>query len=168
MKKWIILSVVVFLVVGYFLFTAIFPIDVFGVKGYSMEPTLKDGDKIILNKNDKNYQRGDVIILPDPQGRTEFIISRIIGLPNDTVEIKSGKVYVNGSEFSQPYVKDPTTPDSKTILGSDQYYIIGDNRLASRDSRLFGPVSRSQIDGNDKIGGKVWKRENGDLIDLNK
>ena len=168
MKKWIILGIIVLLIVGYILFKAIFPIDIFEVKGQSMEPTLKDGDRIVLNNNDKNYRRGDVIIFSDPQGRTDFLISRIIGLPNDTIEIKNGKVYVNGSEFNQPYIKDPTAPDSKNVLGSDQYYLIGDNRLASRDSRLFGPISRSQIDGDGKIGGKVWKRENGNLIELSK
>lgn len=167
MKKWIIPVIIIFMLAGYFIYKVAFPIDVFIVEGHSMEPTLKNGDQIVLNKNDKDYQIGDVIVLPDPQGRTKFLISRIIGLPNDTVEIKNGKVYVNSLEFSQSYVKDPTTPSSKTILESNQYYIISDNRLKGRDSRLFGPIYRNQIDGDNKIGGKVWKRENGSLIDLN-
>jgi signal peptidase I len=168
MRKWIVLGIIILAIIGYIAFKVVFPIDVFDVQGKSMEPTLKEGDRIVLDKNDKDLKRGDVIVFPDPQGRTEFLISRIVGIPNDTVEITSGKVLINGSEFRQPYIKDPTTPESKTLLGTNQYYVLGDNRLVSRDSRLFGPISRDQIDGNKNVGGKVWKREGSALIDLNK
>jgi len=111
------------------------------IQGVSMAPTLKDGN-VVLAEKFFTPKRGDIVFF-----RTERFASfkRIIGLPNEKVEIKDGRVFVNGQLLIEPYVNQPTNGTVSTILGDNQFFVMGDNRKNSSDSRNFGPVSRNDI-----------------------
>lgn len=137
-----------------------FVIMPFYVKGSAMEPTYKDGDYLLIDEFSKNYQRGDVIIFRYPKNPQELFIKRIIALPGEKVQLKEGSVYLydkknpNGYKLSESYI----APDMQTFgldeniveLASNEYYVLGDNRNASKDSRVFGPVNDSYFIG------EVW------------
>jgi len=101
-------------------------------------------------------QRGDVIVFhpPPPNDPSRDFIKRVIGVPGDTVDVRQGAVYVNGARISEPFIQQPTFPlnlrYTHDVLGPDQYYVMGDNRGNSSDSRAWGPVS------GDAIVGRAW------------
>ncbi len=126
------------------------------VVGESMAPTLYDSQQYLLNRmiyHFRDPKRSDVVVLKDPQVKG-FAVKRIIAGAGDRVDLRSGKVYVNGRRLSEPYLlpNTPTFPNytekEKTIfLGKDQYFVLGDNRNNSADSRIYGPVPRRSILG---------------------
>ena len=135
------------------------------VDGHSMEPTLSDGDNLIVDKLSYRFrdpERYDIIIFPGPEefGQHPYYIKRIIGMPGETVQIKDGKVYINDKELKSDvygitdYIDYPGIAEEPVTLGKDEYFCLGDNRPVSQDSRyeIVGPVKRSQIVG------KVWIR----------
>lgn len=126
------------------------------VQGQSMEPTLQNGDILLVSKvhayMDK-FSRADVVIMIPP-GKTRedkvFYVKRIIGLPGEKVEIKEGKVFIDGQWMKEFYTGEVGTDiqaQSEWVLGADEYFVLGDNRLpgASNDSRFFGPVHKSNL-----------------------
>ena len=131
----------------------------------SMAPALIPGDYLLSNQlffTDHNPGRGDVVIFKSPEdGRTDFI-KRIVGVPGDTIEIDGGRVRVNGKSVEEPYVK-PAEPDAAggitegpghagpLVIPKDQYYVLGDNRNHSLDSRQVGPIPRHSIKGKPMI-----------------
>ena len=126
------------------------------VQGRSMTPTLQDGERYLLDRwsyHHRTPERGDVVVLRDP-GHQDLAIKRIIGLPGDTIYLKEGVLMVNGKRFIEPYLPKGTrtfTPDLKdciVLLGAEQYYVMGDNRGLSEDSRFYGPVHRQKILGS--------------------
>ncbi|MDX1994500.1 MAG: signal peptidase I [bacterium] len=128
----------------------------FIVQGPSMEPTFQTDQFLIVSRI--NYligtpQRGDIIVFHFPGNTEEDYIKRVIGLPGDTVEIRDTKVYINGQELYEPYINEPcrpsSCPDRVWELGDDQYFVMGDNRNRSQDSRsdVVGPVARHYIVG---------------------
>jgi len=148
--------IIVFLVRSYL-------IQPFLVKGASMEPTFQDGNYLIINEI--TYQirepaRGDVVVFKYPRDPKQYFIKRIVGLPNERVEIEDQKVKIyssdfpNGKELDESYLQpDGTTKGNITVqLGSDEYFVLGDNRPFSSDSRYWGAVSR------DLIIGRAWVR----------
>lgn len=127
----------------------------FLVEGPSMSPSLADSEFLLVNKLSylaEDPQRGDVIVFRSPRNPDEDLVKRVIGLPNDEVEIRAGQVLVNGhlvdesSYFSGPIGRD--TPLRR--VPEDSYFVMGDNRLQSRDSRDIGTVPRASIVG------QVW------------
>lgn len=122
------------------------------VDGNSMKNTFEDGDLLLLFKLG-NVDRFDVVVL-DEEYDDEIIIKRIIGLPGETVEIKNGKIYINEEEISDDYGYGETSDYEKTTLSADEYFILGDNRLISKDSRYFGPVKEEEIIG--KVIFRLW------------
>ena len=135
------------------------------VAGHSMEPTLSDGDNLIVDKLSYRFrdpERYDIIIFPGPEefGQHPYYIKRIIGMPGETVQIKDGKVYINDKELKSDvygitdYIDYPGIAEEPITLGDDEYFCLGDNRPVSQDSRYkeVGPVKRSIIVG------KVWIR----------
>lgn len=121
------------------------------VEGTAMLPTLRDGDKIFVDRNFDKLERGDIVVFYFPMDQRKSYLKRIIALPNDTIEIREGQVFVNRAPINEPYV-DPqlnlshrSTPETK--LTPDQYYVIGDNRDNSSDSRIWGPLDRKFIYG---------------------
>lgn len=129
------------------------------VEGSSMEETLSNGDVLLLYKLGK-YNRYDVVVLNE-LADDEIIIKRIIGMPNETVEIKDNKIYVNDEAIEDKYAYGETSDFDKIKLGADEYFLLGDNRLISKDSRYFGAINKKDIMGKtifriypfNKIGG---------------
>ncbi len=128
------------------------------VQGPSMEPTLDDGDQVFVEKVSKYFsiKRGDIITIEqtDPLHPEILLIKRIIGLPGEKVEIKDGHVYLNDKLFDEPYISDiietaidPRYDEAVVVLQDDEYYVLGDNRPISKDSRRIGPVHKDQIIG---------------------
>jgi signal peptidase I len=125
------------------------------VQGKSMLPTLQEGDHCILDRwtyRRTNPKRGDLVVLRDP-GHQDFAVKRIVALPGESVRLLEGKVFVNKKPLPEPYLSknvQTLTPDGKDkliILGRGQYYVLGDNRMISEDSRFYGPVLRQRIVG---------------------
>ena len=122
------------------------------VKGQSMEPTLYEGN-ILLGSSipvmRRDIDHGDIVVLEaDNNGKT-LIIKRVIGIPGDTIEIRDGKVYLNDELLIEDYIKheekEISYNISKTLLTEDQYWVMGDNRMHSSDSRLYGAFSIKDI-----------------------
>ena len=123
------------------------------VEGTSMAPLLSDQERIFINKFVYRFepiQRGDVVVFWYPLDRTKSFIKRVVGLPGETVEIRQGIVYVNGKAVPEPYVP-PQYEDMSDFgpvtLPQDKYFVMGDHRISSNDSRVFGPVSSRYIYG---------------------
>lgn len=125
-------------------------IEPFVVAGSTMFPNFVDKNYLLINKYDKDFKRGDVVILKYPIDPTKYFIKRIIGLPGEEVSFADEKVLVNGLYIQEEYLNQPTGVASSTILKSDEYFVMGDNRGQSSDSRRWGPVRL------DLLIGKVW------------
>lgn len=122
------------------------------VIGDSMQPNFFTGEHIIVNRFAYYYgspARGDVIVMIDPRDVTLNFIKRMIGLPGETVQIKEGRVYINGALLDEPYIRDfcRNNCDGNWTLKDNEYFVLGDNRPVSYDSHAFGPVPRNLIVG---------------------
>jgi len=126
----------------------------FVVEGDSMYPTFNPKDVVLAKTFQSESQRGDVLIITDNHG--ERVIKRIIGLPRETVTIYRGFVYIDRQRIREPYLsrRTYTFKNDEIIglppywqLGDDEYFVLGDNRVRSHDSRNFGPVTRHNIHG---------------------
>ncbi len=123
------------------------------VEGTSMAPLLSDQERIFINKFVYRFEpieRGDVVVFWYPLDRSKSFIKRVVGLPGETVEIRSGRLYVNNVELAEPYVPPSYLDASKypaMIIPPDEYFVMGDHRDSSNDSRVFGPVPRPFIYG---------------------
>jgi signal peptidase I len=121
------------------------------VEGPSMRPTLLSGEWIVVSRWTYKLgspRRGDVVVfLPPTNAQTDDLIKRVIGLPGETVEIKAGSVWVDGKALDESYAAGPTVPDNRWQLGTDQLFVMGDNRQLSLDSRSFGPISLRNVVG---------------------
>ncbi len=115
------------------------------VDGDSMKNTLKNGDILLLYKL-SSINRFDIIVL-DEEKDNEKIIKRVIGMPGETVAIKNGKIYINDKVIDDEYAYGETSDYNKVTLKDDEYFILGDNRLISKDSRYFGPIKDNEIKG---------------------
>ena len=155
------------------------------VEGHSMDPTLADGEFLLVNSlvySEVNLQkladyvpfwdpggpadrhvfhapeRGDIVVLHPRQHSERDLVKRIIGLPGETIEIVDGTVYINGRELVEPYIIGPWMGNyPRTVLQPDYYFVMGDNRNASADSRAFGPVDEDDIVG--KAMASWWPRD---------
>lgn len=115
------------------------------VDGDSMKETLNDNDILLLYKLG-SIKRFDIVVL-DEAYDNEKIIKRVIGMPGETISIKNDKIYINGKVIDNSFAYGTTSDVDKIELGEDEYFILGDNRLISKDSRYFGPVTKSEIIG---------------------
>ncbi|MBI2633703.1 MAG: signal peptidase I [Parcubacteria group bacterium] len=153
----ILISAAIILPIRYFL------VQPFFVKGQSMEPTFEDGDYLIIDEISFRFrepERGEVVVFRFPKEPSQFYIKRVIGLPGETVEIKDGKVriYPAGGgptlvlEESYLAPGERTGGEQRMFIDAGSYFVLGDNRDASYDSRRWGLVSRSNTIG------RVWLR----------
>jgi signal peptidase I len=141
------LSVVIMIIVILFLYQPV------KVEGTSMMPSLINQERIFINKfvyRFSDIQRGDTVVFQFPRDTSKSYIKRVIGMPGDTVTVYRGTVSVNGRPLDEPYVpeamRDMQSAET-TVLGTDEYYVMGDHRNSSNDSRNWGPVKRSFIYG---------------------
>ncbi len=121
------------------------------VIGDSMEPNYHNRNLLFISVSTQNIKRNDVIVFKSKRGRlNEHLIKRVIGLPGETVEIKNGKVYINGDVFEGDLINDYIEDQgdfSEITLSNDEYYVLGDNRNNSRDSRWLGGIHLKQVSG---------------------
>ena len=154
--SWIWSFIVAFIIVGA---VYIFLGRPFTVSGTSMYPTLHNGDRMILSKIGE-INRFDIVVLKAPDENVEYI-KRVIGMPGDTLELKQGVLYINGKKIEQPFINtealqkqtvfiDDFTLQSligETKIPEGKYFVMGDNRGVSRDSRMIGLIDRKAIEG---------------------
>lgn len=155
--KVVVISLAIILPVRYFL------IQPFYVKGASMEPTFHDSEYLIIDEISYRFKepsRGDIVVFRYPKDSSQYFIKRIIGLPKEKVEIKDGKIIIYNEENPTGKLIDEsayldsvaTTPNNVTVLEDNEYFVFGDNRNASLDSRRFGAVNKNNLIG------RVWFR----------
>ena len=154
--KIVVLSLAIVLPVRFFL------IQPFSVKGASMEPNYHDGEYLIVDEISYRFrepERGEVVVL-HPKLQSDFYIKRIIGLPRETIDIESGQVKISNAEhpdgfiLEEPYLDESlvTSGFSHRVLEDNEYFVLGDNRSASLDSRAIGPIPKKNIIG------RAWVR----------
>ena len=147
--------------IAIFLFIYLLILQPHKIKGASMEPNFPDAEYLLTDKvtyRFKEPQRGDVVVFKAPINQDEEFIKRIIGLPGESVSIKDNHVYINGKKLSESYLDEKltTTPGAfslearEVVVPSGQYFVLGDNRPHSSDSRAWGFVTK------DKITGRAW------------
>ena len=141
----VIVAVLVVVIVQTFIFKGCI------VDGRSMMPTLKDGDRgfsFVINKI-FGIDRFDVVIVSDVE-EAKYIVKRVIGLPNEIVEYRNNELYINGEKFEEDFLADDAyTGDLYYELKDDEYFVLGDNRQVSKDSRYYGPFSGRDIVAKD-------------------
>jgi signal peptidase I len=154
-------EVIVLAVILYFAIS--FAVQTVHVEGLSMFATLEDNDYLIANKIDYRLhapQRGDIVILRPPTLSTTDYIKRVIALPGERLLIRDGFVYINGHKLDEPYLPEAWTVNTEwgtpngEVIPPNQYFVMGDNRNRSQDSRVFGPIGRDRIDG--KAWFRIW------------
>jgi signal peptidase I len=134
----------------------LFVAEPFVVSGSSMFPTFENGNYLIVDKISYRFhrpERDDVIVFKYPNDPSKYFIKRIIGLPGEKVEIKGSVVTIinadhpDGIVLDQPFVENNSENNSHYELGADEYFVMGDNRNASSDSRYWGPLNKKFITG---------------------
>ncbi len=149
-------TLVIFLAIGTAIY--LFIAQPHRVSGQSMYPTLENGDYILTNKIGYTFgepQRGQIIVFKEPRDESLDFIKRIIALPGDRLKIQNGKIFLNGNVLNEVYLHEDVTTLPATFLKDGQevtvpegrYIVIGDNRLASSDSREWGFITRDEIIG---------------------
>lgn len=149
--KIVIVALLIVVPIRYFLFQPFF------VRGQSMEPTFENGDYLIIDEISYRFrdpQRGEVVVFKYPQNPSQRYIKRIVGLPGETVDIEDGKVIIfnwGGSQVLDESAYLPascqTPGDVRVSLAEDEYFVLGDNRVSSADSRRWGPLPEENIIG---------------------
>jgi len=142
-----------------------FVIQPYFIPSASMEPTLMVGDKVLVNKLSYDLHpihRGDVIVFKKPPDDNtpgiKDLIKRVIGLPGETIAGRNGQIYINGKLLNEPWLpkvdRDTTSTFGPVQIPAGEYFVMGDNRADSSDSRVFGPITKSLVVGRAFI--KVW------------
>lgn len=160
LRSWVrdlVLAFLVLFLTGLFLYQPV------KVEGGSMEPGLEDQERIFINKmvyRFESIERGDIIVFRYPRDTRKSFIKRVIGIPGDRIRISYGHVYVNGEELPEPYVP-PDYQDARSfseiVVPNNAYFVLGDHRSMSNDSREFGPVMRNYVYGKAVFG--YWPME---------
>ncbi|PIZ94982.1 MAG: signal peptidase I [Candidatus Magasanikbacteria bacterium CG_4_10_14_0_2_um_filter_37_12] len=151
-KISVLAGITIFLV-RYFLFKP------FYVKGESMIPSFYESEYLIVDELTYRFrdpERGEVIVFQSPTAPDDSYLKRVIGLPGERVRIENGQVTickVECKKLEEPYINNVTSGDTAVTLGLDQYFVMGDNRGASYDSRRFGPINQNSIVGRTFLRG---------------
>jgi len=166
--KVVVISLAIILPIRYYL------VQPFFVKGASMESNFEDGDYLLIDEISYRFSepaRGDVIVFRYPEDRSQFFIKRIIGLPGETIEVKNNKVIIYNDSNPEGFVLSENYLDTnqETLgnllmrLDDNEYFVLGDNRLASSDSRRWGPVNKTLITGRALL--RAWPFNKFDKIE---
>jgi signal peptidase I len=153
----IVAALVIAIVIRTFVFQA------FYIPSESMVPTLKVGDRVLVNKLSYKLhdpRRGDIVVFKAPEAAAtaeiKDLVKRLIGLPGETIEGRDGKIYIDGRELDEPYLPDGVK--SRTFgpekIPPDHYFMLGDNRQYSKDSTFFGPIARKDLIGRAFM--RIW------------
>jgi signal peptidase I len=144
-----------------------FVVEAFYIPSESMVPTLKVGDRVLVNKFIYRFSepaRGDIVVFKSVEGGDEDLIKRVVGVPGDEISVRNGRLLVDGEPQKEPYVN-KRYPDrsfsAPMTVPEGHVFVMGDNRTNSQDSRVFGPVPEKNIEGEaflrfwppDRIGG---------------
>lgn len=157
--KVVVISLAIIIPIRYFI------VQPFFVKGASMETTFEDGNYILIDEISyrfSNPERGEVVVFRFPEDKTQFFIKRIIGMPEETVEIKNDQIIIHNKQNPGGFVLKElylsggqhTLGDFRIKLDPNEYFVLGDNRLRSSDSRRWGALNRSLITG--KVFFRAW------------
>ena len=139
------------------------------VDGASMQPNFFTSERVIVDRMSMLFggpSRGDVIVLESPTADDDLLIKRVIGLPGEAITIQDGRVYVDGMMLDEPYISEFCTYRScngEWNLGSDEYFVLGDNRSHSLDSHSFGPVDGATIIGIARV--RYWPLDELEIFD---
>lgn len=164
--KVVVISLLIILPIRYFI------IQPFYVKGASMEPTFHDHEYLIIDEISYRFnqpQRGEVVVFRYPLNPQEYFIKRIVALPSEKVELIDGDIFIYNSDnpsgfkldesiYLSENVKTYNIDDNIINLDKDEYFVLGDNRYASKDSRTFGPLNKSFITGKVLLRGWPFSR----------
>jgi signal peptidase I len=158
-------AVVVLLALFIALLLKVYVAEAYEIKGKSMEPTFLPEQRVMLLKVFYGIRRGDIIIFSSAENCQKDLIKRVIGLPGDRVEMKDGEVYVNGERIPEPYLSGSPWREGHKYheyraaepVRPGKYYVLGDNRPDSQDSRAFHPIDASSIKG--KVILRWWPLE---------
>ncbi len=154
--KIVILAGITIGLVRYFLFKP------FYVKGQSMEPNYHEKDYLIIDELSYRFRepiRGEVVVFSAPNNDKDFYLKRIVGLPGERIKIEDNKVIIYNDDHPQGvvveefYLDEDTLGSTMQTLGSDQYFVMGDNRDSSYDSRRFGPIDKNSVVGRTFLRG---------------
>lgn len=142
-EKLFILAIIIIILLKIFIFNFIL------VKGDSMNPKYKNNDFMFLNKiiyKFTSIKRGDVVVL---KYKNDDLIKRVIGLPKDKIKVENGKLYINNKEYKEDYINSYTASEDfdEVTIKNNEYFVMGDNRYNSYDSRRFGPINKKDIMG---------------------
>ena len=116
------------------------------VQGESMKETLQGGEVMLLKKYDTDYKRFDVVVI-SKNVEGDNLIKRVIGLPNETIRYKDGVLYINDEVVDDVHAYGETANFQEVKLGNDEYFVMGDNRAVSLDSRILGVIKHDEIEG---------------------
>lgn len=150
----------------------VFLFQPFQVNGQSMLPNFEDRDYLVIDEITYRFrdpERGEVVVFRYPKDRTQYFIKRIIGLPGETIRVRDGSLFlvVDGTETKvdeETYLPSTTATtgnEQEVVLGEDEYYVLGDNRSASSDSRSWGALPRSDIVGRAWVRAWPFSRASG-------
>ncbi|MBI2506821.1 MAG: signal peptidase I [Candidatus Colwellbacteria bacterium] len=133
-------------------FVVAFIAQPFRVQGASMTPNFLSGDYVLVDKVSDHFRplhRGEVVVFKNPENESEYFIKRIVGLPGEQLIISGGEVYIDGKLLKEDYLPPNTSSIGETelTLEGDEYFMMGDNRLQSRDSRSWGSLDGEEIVG---------------------
>jgi len=152
--KYVVIDILLAALISFFLINYV--VSAYKVDGGSMAPLLRDQERILISKlaiNRKNLRRFDIVVLYKPDEPDKSLVKRIIGLPEEIIEIRDGDVYINDKLLKQPLLSDnpeamKSPDDMKALLiPHGMFFVMGDNRQISLDSRLFGLVPQKYIFG---------------------
>ena len=140
-----------------------FVLQAFYIPSESMKPTLMVKDRVVVNKLSYHFhevQRGDIVVFSRPPGeddpRVHDLIKRVIALPGETIESRDGQIMIEGRVLREPYLmaRFSTLNVERQTVPPNHYWVMGDNRTNSKDSRVFGPIPRSLIVGRAFV--RLW------------
>ncbi len=139
------------MIISLILFTTTGCVTTMRMEGSSMRPGIEDQERLLINTSVGEIKRGDIIVFKYPKDTSKLYLKRVVGLPGETIEIKDGTVFIEGVQLKEDYVNEEDVPSdsqlTKTHINNGHYFVMGDNREFSSDSRAWGTVDHSLIQG---------------------